>query len=59
MKSLTMGGFSGMIVPVNPKATVINGIKTSPSVSDYPGPIDLAIVVVPAKGVPAVFQGMC
>ena len=56
MKSLTKGGFSGKIIPVNPKATVIRGIKTSPSVSDYSGTIDLAIVVVPAKGVPGVFR---
>ena len=56
MKSLAMGRFLGKIIPVNPKATVISGIKTSPSVSGYPGSIDLAIVVVPAKGVPEVFR---
>ena len=56
MKSLISGGFSKKIVPVNPKAFEIMGMKTSPSVSDYSGPIDLAIVVVPAKGVPGVFR---
>ena len=56
MKSLTKGGFAGKIIPVNPGSTEIMGIKAFPSITDYDGRIDLAIVVVPAKLVPTVFR---
>ena len=40
-------GFPGDIYPVNPQAKEIDGLKTYPSVSSIPGPVDLAIVLVP------------
>jgi acyl-CoA synthetase (NDP forming) len=40
-------GFPGHIYPVNPEAQEIDGLKTYPSVSAIPGPVDLAIVLVP------------
>ena len=40
-------GFDGKIYPENPKAEEIDGLKTYPSVADIPGPVDLAIVLVP------------
>ncbi|MFO7965176.1 MAG: CoA-binding protein [Desulfobacterales bacterium] len=39
--------FPGTIYPVNPSATEIDGLKTYPAVSEIPGPVDLAIVLVP------------
>ncbi len=56
MKSLTSGGFRGVILPVNPGADQIFGIKAYPSVSSFPGPIDLAVVVLPSGAVPDVFR---
>ena len=56
MKSLVKGGFKGHITPVNPKADQVFGIKACASISKASNPIDLAIVVVPAKRVPAVFE---
>ena len=56
MKSLTEGGFSGRIIPVNPGADKIMGLKAFSSIADYNGQIDLAIVALPAKLVPGVFQ---
>jgi acyl-CoA synthetase (NDP forming) len=56
MKSLTSGGFKGTIVPVNPGANSIMGLSAFPSLKDFPGEIDLAIVVLPAKLVPGIFQ---
>ncbi|HDZ90946.1 MAG: CoA-binding protein [Deltaproteobacteria bacterium] len=56
MKSLTEGGFSNRIIPVNPGSARIMGLKAFPSVTDYDGDIDLAIVVLPAKLVPGVFR---
>ena len=40
-------GFPGDIYPVNPAAEEIDGIKAYPSVLAIPGPVDLAIVLVP------------
>lgn len=56
MKSLTQGGFEGRILPVNPSAKTIMGIEAMGSVVDSSIPIDLAVVVVPAQFVPAVFE---
>ncbi len=56
MKSLTQGGFAGKILPVNPTASEIMGIQACPSLSDFSGPVDQAIVVVPSKRVPGVFR---
>jgi len=42
-------GFSGPIYPVNPSTAEIDGLKTYPSLSDIPGHVDLAIVLVPQK----------
>ncbi len=39
--------FPGKIYPVNPRASEIDGLKTYPNVSDIPGPVDLAIILVP------------
>jgi len=40
-------GYSGQIYPVNPKADEIAGLKAYRAVADIPGPVDLAIVLVP------------
>jgi acetyl-CoA synthetase (ADP-forming) len=56
MNSLIKGGFKGRIFPVNPGSQEVMGLKTSPSVTACDGQVDLAIVVVPAKLVPGVFQ---
>jgi acetyltransferase len=40
-------GFPGQIYPVHPEAKEIDGLKAYPSVSAIPGPVDLAIVLVP------------
>jgi acyl-CoA synthetase (NDP forming) len=56
MKSLTKGEFKGTIVPVNPGSAVMMGIQAYPSIEGYQGPVDLAIVVLPAKAVPGIFD---
>lgn len=40
-------GYRGKIYPVNPLAKEIDGLKAYSRVSDIPGPVDLAIVLVP------------
>jgi len=40
-------GFPGVIYPVHPTAEEIDGLKAYPTVSSIPGPVDLAIILVP------------
>ncbi len=56
MKSLVNGGFKGVLIPVNPKADKIFGLKACESISVSSTPIDLVIVVVPASRVSTVFR---
>jgi acetyl coenzyme A synthetase (ADP forming)-like protein len=44
--------FPGTLYPVNPKATAILGRTTYPSLSAIPENVDVAVVAIPAKGVP-------
>jgi acetyltransferase len=44
------------IYPVNPNEAEVLGVKSYKSVLDIPGPVELAIVVVPAAVVPQVFR---
>jgi acetate---CoA ligase (ADP-forming) subunit alpha len=41
--------FPGPIYPVNPNTEEIDGLKSYPSISAIPGPVDLAIVLVPSQ----------
>jgi len=41
--------FKGTIVPINPNRNEIQGLLAYPSIMDVPGPIDQAIIAVPAK----------
>ena len=56
MLSLVKGGFPGTIIPVNPGSADIMGLKTVASIADVPEQIDLAILVLPAALVPAIFE---
>ncbi len=44
-------GFNGPVYPVNPTAEVVQSVPAYRSVEAIPGPVDLAIIVVPAKRV--------
>ncbi len=45
-------GYRGRILPVNPTADTILGLISYPRVTDAPGPIDLALIMVSAQRVP-------
>lgn len=49
-------GYEGGIYPVNPTAPEILGHKAYASVLDCPDPVDLAVILVPNKAVPAVLE---
>ena len=53
--NLTLG-YQGPIYPVNPKYNEILGLKCYPRVSDINGPLDLALIFIPAKAVPQVLE---
>lgn len=52
--NLISGGFTGRLYPVNPAAETVEYVPCYGRVSEIPGPVDLAIVVVPAKFVDGV-----
>jgi len=53
--NLTLG-YKGPIYPVNPKYDEVLGLKCYQKVSDIEGPLDLALIFVPAPTVPQVLE---
>lgn len=45
--ALLSGQFAGTIIPINPQATEVAGLKAFPSLTAIPEPVDLAIIAVP------------
>jgi acyl-CoA synthetase (NDP forming) len=56
LANLKNGGFAGPLYPVNPKADEILGLKVYKSITETPGPPDLAVVVIPARLVPGTLE---
>ena len=56
LANLQEGGYPGRLYPVNPKADEILGLEAYASVLDIPGPVDLAVIVIPYRFVPAVLE---
>ena len=54
LHNLRASGFRGRLVPVNPRASTIETLPCYPRVTDIPGEVDLAVIVVPAASVEAV-----
>ena len=54
LKNIIDGGYGGNIYPINPRADSILGLTCYKSLSSVPHDIDVAVIVVPAKIVPAV-----
>ena len=49
LANLVNGGFKGAIVPVNPEASEILGLKCYKSLDEYKGQIELSVIVVAGK----------
>ena len=56
LRMLKDSGYKGRLYPVNPKASVIEGVKVYPSVTSIPEPLDFVIIAVPAVAVPQVLE---
>jgi acetyl coenzyme A synthetase (ADP forming)-like protein len=50
--------FPGSLYPVNPRHGEIMGRTAFPSVAAIPGPVDTAVVAIPAPGVPALMDDL-
>jgi acetyltransferase len=56
VENLVKGGFKGPVVPVNPSATDILGLRCYADLKDFEGTIDLAVIVVPQPAVLAAIE---
>jgi len=56
LDNLLRHGFEGPVYPINPHAASIHSIAAYPRIGEVPGPVDLAVVVVPKEHVLAVVK---
>ncbi len=56
LKNILQHGYKGRVYPVNPATGKIMGLTTYPRITDIPGEVDLAVIMVPARAVPEVMQ---
>ena len=56
IKTLMADNYEGTIIPINPRANEILGLKCYATLDDVPGDIDLALVCTAAKTVPDVVR---
>ena len=52
LRNLLKAGFKGALHPINPTVKEILGLRAYPRVRDVPGPVDLAMIVIPKTAVP-------
>ncbi len=52
MKNILGGGYRGKVYPINPKGEEIMGLQSYRDILEVPDPVDVAIVVIPAKFIP-------
>jgi acyl-CoA synthetase (NDP forming)/RimJ/RimL family protein N-acetyltransferase len=57
MRNLLAHDVNAAVYPVNPRAEHVCGVRAVAAVGDIEGPVDLAVVVVPAADVPEVVEG--
>ena len=50
-RNLLFCEFNGSVYPVNPKSSHVLGVHCYKSLSEIPGPVDLAVLIVPASGI--------
>jgi acetyltransferase len=51
VRNLIEAHYEGPVYPVNPKAEDVLGLRCYPSVLDTPGPVELAVISIPAQSV--------
>jgi acetyltransferase len=56
LRNLVDFEFNGPVYPINPSAGVVNSMKAHASITDVPGPVDLAVITVPRQHVLSVID---
>jgi acetate---CoA ligase (ADP-forming) len=56
LHQLRENGFPGRVLPINPSYTSIAGLPCYPSIAAVDGPVDLALVAIPAASVAAAVE---
>ncbi|HLJ63595.1 MAG TPA: CoA-binding protein, partial [Stellaceae bacterium] len=56
LSMLKSNGYEGALYPINPGHDEIAGLRCWPSVAAVEKPIDLALIAIPAEGVPAALE---
>ena len=56
LNNILKSGFKGQIFPVHPSESNVLGTKAYPNLTEIPSSVDLAIIVIPAQGVPDVIE---
>lgn len=51
LANLRSAGFEGRVIPVNTRADTVQGLAAVPSLLAVDGPVDLAVITVPAPAV--------
>ncbi len=49
MANMIKGGYKGGLYPINPKREEVQGVKAFPSIDQVGEPVDLAVIIIPAK----------
>lgn len=56
LRNMQRAGFKGAIHPINPTVKEILGLPSYARVRDVPGPVDLAMIVIPKSAVPEALE---
>jgi acetyltransferase len=56
LRNLIGVGYRGVVYPVNPRKTSVQGIQAYPSVEELPRQVDLAVIATPARTVPDIVE---
>lgn len=56
LRNLQKAGFKGALYPINPTCKEILGLPAYARVRDVPGPVDLAMIVIPKTAVPEAIE---
>lgn len=59
MWNLISHRFEGKLYPINPRKKTLMGLPAYPSILDIEEPVDVAIIIVPAKAVPKAIEDCC
>ncbi len=53
LAQIVKGGYPGRIFPIHPTGKTIQGLPAFAAIGNAPGPVDLALIAIPAESVPA------